>query len=128
LTISAAEESVALPRRTRAPAVGRPERRWTVLTSVTVAMIGLLITLAASGAAVVIDRRNERSLLQVQTRQAAAVIGATVLQISQPLTAAAEIAHVTGGNPSAFQESLGAYTGAQGLFVSALLLEVGRDA
>ena len=71
-----------------------------------------------------LDRRNEQSLLQVQTRQAAAVIGATVLQISQPLTATAEIARITGGDAPAFQESLGAHTGPQALFVSGVLVEV----
>lgn len=92
--------------------------------SAVVVLLGLLVTVAASGASVVIDRRNDHSLLEVQTRQAASVIGATVLQISQPLTSAAEIARVTGGNATAFEESLGARTGAQGVFVSGVLLEV----
>ena len=90
------------------------------------AAIGLIITIASTGLAVALDRRNEHSLLQVQTRQAAAVLSATVLRISQPLTAAAAIAKATSGDEAAFAESIGAETGPGRLFVSAALVEV-RD-
>lgn len=91
--------------------------------AVAVALAGLLVTLAASGIAAVLDRRNEQSLLQVQTRQAGAVIAGSVLQLSQPLAAAAEIAEATKGDSTAFEKSLGAVTGPGRLFVSAVLVE-----
>jgi serine phosphatase RsbU (regulator of sigma subunit)/type II secretory pathway pseudopilin PulG len=119
---------VALPLQGEAAparAGDRPRQRWKAApAAAVVAVIGLAITLAATVSAVVLDRRNERSLLDVQTRQAAAVLGSTVLQISQPLMAAAEIAQVTQGNATAFRESIGGQTGPQGLFVSAVLVEV----
>ena len=123
-----ASRSVALPLQgeatLHAPATVRVGRWKSGPAAAVVAAIGLVITLAATGSAVVLDRRNERSLLDVQTRQAAAVVGSTVLQISQPLMAAAEIAQVTQGNATAFRESIGGQTGPQGLFVSAVLVEV----
>ncbi len=92
-----------------------------------VAAIGLLITVASAGLAVVLDRLNEHRLLQVQTRQSAAVVSSTVLQISQPLAATASIARATNGDPATFEESFGAETGPGRLFVSAALVEVRGD-
>ncbi len=120
------DQAVALPRRLGRLAAGSTSRPWPrpLPAAVVVAVIGLIITVASAGLAVVLDRRNEQSLLQVQTRQAAAVLSATVLQISQPLTATAAIARATQGDPVAFQESIGAETGPGRLFVSAALVEV----
>ena len=126
--VGVSEQVVALPRRLGRLGAGTGVARWLrpVPTAIVVAVIGVVITVASAGLAVALDRRNEQSLLQVQTRQAAAVLSATVLQISQPLAATAAIARATDGDAAAFQESIGAETGPGRLFVSAALVEV-RD-
>ena len=53
-----------------------------VRAAVTVALVGLVITLAVSGAAWTLNRHNEHRLLEVQTRQAVAVLSEAI-QISR---------------------------------------------
>jgi hypothetical protein len=86
--------------------------------------VGLLITVAASGTARVLNQRNERNLLTVQTRQAASVISGTVLALVQPLTTTLRIAQATNGDVGSFQRNMSAVTGPGRLYVSASLVEV----
>jgi serine phosphatase RsbU (regulator of sigma subunit) len=71
-----------------------------VISAVT--LVGLTITVAASWAAWSLDRRNEERLLRVQTRQAAALISAEVVNITSPLDTALHVAFATDGNSDAF--------------------------
>ena len=88
-----------------------------------VAVAGALITVAAGAAAWTLDRRNEASLLRVQTRQAAAVLTAQVAAIREPLAASLQIELATGGDTGQFVRALEAVTGPRQLFVSAGLLD-----
>ncbi len=83
--------------------------------------IGLSVTVAATLISLTQDRHNERRLLQIQTRQAAAVIGSQVVGIASPLESALQIAAATRGNPQAFTQALAASTGPKELFVSVSL-------
>jgi len=116
------------PARTADPAglsrstSGRPLTPLAVL--LVVAVVGGLITVAVSWTAWTLNRRNERSLLMVQTRQAAAVLTASVLTISDPLAATLQIEEATNGDVEAFGRSMGPLVGAGRLFVSASLYRV----
>jgi serine phosphatase RsbU (regulator of sigma subunit) len=86
--------------------------------------IGLVVTLLVSWTAWTLDRHSEHRLLEVQTRQAGAVIDSTILDISDPLATALQIATATAGNGPQFDQFMSTYTGGGRLFVSASLWEV----
>ena len=85
------------------------------------AVLGLLVTAVAALTAAALNRRNEHHLLQVQTRQAAALLGSTILSIENPLTTSLDIETATGGNVSQFAKFMSAYTGPGRVFVAASL-------
>jgi serine phosphatase RsbU (regulator of sigma subunit) len=87
-------------------------------------MIGAVITVSVSATAWSLDRRNEHRLLEVQTRQAGAVLAATILGIRDPLAAALEVQEATGGSATQFARSMAPITGPGRLFVSAVALDV----
>jgi serine phosphatase RsbU (regulator of sigma subunit) len=86
-----------------------------------VALSGITITAAASLAAWSVDRRNEARLLRVQTRQAAALISAEVVNITSPLTTALHVASATDGRGPEFAAYLSTVIGAGELFVDGSL-------
>jgi len=86
-----------------------------------VVSVGLVLTLAVSWAAWMINRHNEHRLLEVQTRQAAAVLDSTILSLSNPLTTALEIEKATGNSTAQFQEFASSYVGPTKGFASAVL-------
>jgi hypothetical protein len=89
-----------------------------------VAAVGLLITGSSAWTAWTLDSHNEHRLLEVQTKQAGAVINSTILAIEDPLATALQIAVSTGGDITKFDRYLSADTGAGRLFVSASLWEM----
>jgi len=80
-----------------------------------------LITLFVTWTAWTLNRRNEHGLLKVQTRQAGAVVAATILAIGDPLATAVQIEDATGGDVAQFSRFMSAYVGPGRLFVSASL-------
>jgi serine phosphatase RsbU (regulator of sigma subunit) len=86
-----------------------------------VAVIGLVITLTVSWTAWTLNRHNEHRLLEVQTRQAAAVLSATILSLRNPLETALQIEDATGGSTDQFERFASTYVGTHGAFVSAVL-------
>jgi serine phosphatase RsbU (regulator of sigma subunit) len=86
--------------------------------------IGLVVTLVVSWTAWTLNRHSEHRLLEVQTRQAGAVINSTILDISDPLATALQIATATAGNGPQFIRFMSSYTGSGRLFASASLWEV----
>ena len=86
-----------------------------------VGLIGLLVTGSVSWTAWALDRHNEHRLLEVQTRQAAAVIASTILSVSDPLSTALQIAEATGGDARSFDRVISAYVGPTRTFISASL-------
>ncbi len=94
-----------------------------VQIAIVVASIGLAITLAVAWTAWKLNAHNEHRLLEVQTRQAAAVISSAILGIEEPLTTALQIEAATGGQPEQFRQYMSAETGPGRLFVSASLWE-----
>ena len=88
-----------------------------------VVVIGLLITGAVTWTATVLNRSNEHRLLEVQTRQAGAVLASTILGIRNPLDTALQIETATGGNGEQFSHYLASYVGPGRLFASATLFK-----
>ena len=91
---------------------------------VVVAFVGVLVTGLVSWTAWKFDGDNERQLLQSQTRQAAAVLGSTVLSIRDPLAAAVQVQEATGGDASQFLKSMASSVGTGKLFAAATLFRV----
>ena len=96
---------------------GLPPRRAAVI----VALVGLVVTISVSGTAWTLNRHNEHRLLEVQTRQAAAVLSATIVSLQGTLDTALQIERVTGGSTSEFNQFAASYVGPRLPFVSAVL-------
>jgi serine phosphatase RsbU (regulator of sigma subunit) len=93
-----------------------------------VSLVGLLLTAGVTWGAFHVGHDTDRRLLEVQTKQAAAVVSASVLTIEGPLQTGLDIATATGGNPARFRAFIGAYTAKGGLFASASLWRVSGSA
>ena len=122
-TLDAGPSSVPTDRQTRHPLhraehgpASNPGR-----FAIVVGLVGLLVTASVSWTALVLDRHDEQRLLEVQTRQAGAVIASTILDISAPLSTALDIAEATGGEPQKFDHVMSSSVGPSRLFVSASL-------
>jgi hypothetical protein len=92
--------------------------------AVMVAVIGITITAAVSWTAWTLNRNNEHRLLEVQTKQAGAVVAASILSIHDPLSAVQEIATATGGDVQQFRTHLSPYVGPGLTFATASLWQV----
>ena len=88
-----------------------------------VASIGLVVTASLAWTARTLNAHNEHRLLEVQARQAAAVISSTILSIEGPLATALQIETATAGDPRQFRRYMSAQTGPGRLFVAAALWE-----
>jgi serine phosphatase RsbU (regulator of sigma subunit) len=86
-----------------------------------VAVIGLVLTLTVSWTAWTLDRHTEHRLLQIQTRQAAAVLSSTILTLRNPLETALRVEMVTGGSTDEFERFAATYVTPHGPFVAAVL-------
>ena len=86
-----------------------------------VGLLGLVITLSVSWTAWTLNRHNEHRLLQLQTRQAVAVLRATILGLQDPLDTALRIETATGGSVPQFNQFASTYVGPKRLFTSAVL-------
>ena len=89
-----------------------------------IVLAGSLVTALISLTAARLDESNEHRLLDVQTRQAAALVGAAIAGVEAPLQTAIDIATVTHGEPSAFVSYIGSHAGPQGTFAAASLWRV----
>ncbi len=98
-----ADEQAVLATRPRGL---RPSRAATI-----VVLIGLVITASVTWTAWTLNRHNEHRLLEVQTRQAAAVLSSTILALQNPLSTALQIEAATGGST---QQSCGGPTAPPG--------------
>ena len=88
-----------------------------------IAAVCLVLTGVSTWAAVQVDRNSEHRLLQVQTKQAAAVLSTAILVIQEPLGTALSVQGVAGpmGDTSAFTNLMSAYVGTGKPFESASL-------
>ena len=86
-----------------------------------VALVGLIVTLSVSWTAWTLNRHNEHRLLEVQTRQAAAVLNATILSLADPLHTAIQIEDATAGSIPEFTAFASTYAGTGRPFASAVL-------
>ncbi len=124
MTAVAATSGPPLARATDRPPVAEvvpaggasPVRATTI-----VAVIGLVITLTVSWTAWTLNRDNEHRLLEVQTRQAAAVLSSTILSLRNPLDTALQIEQATGDSTEQFDRFASTYVGRHQPFVSAVL-------
>jgi serine phosphatase RsbU (regulator of sigma subunit) len=89
-----------------------------------VALVGLLITVAVAWTAWTINRHNEHRLLEVQTRQATAVVSTSILSLGDPLGTALALEGATGGSAQEFDQFASTLVGPHGPFVSAVLWKV----
>ncbi len=92
--------------------------------TVLVALIGVLVTVSVAWTAWTLNRHNEHRLLEVQTRQAAAVLSSTILTIKDPMETALQVELVTAGGTGQFDKFAENYVGPGRLFVSAILWEL----
>ena len=112
-------DAVRISRRgsaARGRFLARPGR-----VAVSVLVAGLAVTAAATLTASALDHDNEHRLLEVQTRQAGAVLASTILSIESPLETALRIESATGGDTQEFQRYMASVVGPGRLFVSASL-------
>jgi serine phosphatase RsbU (regulator of sigma subunit) len=72
-------------------------------TALAVAVVGVLLTVATSRAAEGQYGSNERRLLGLRVKDAAALLAAAVPSIQTPLASAAELASATNGDPRRFE-------------------------
>lgn len=86
-----------------------------------VLLIGLLITVSVAWTAWTLNRHNEHRLLEVQTRQAAAVLSSTILSLQDPLETALQIESATAGSSQQFSQFAASYVAQGKLFSSAIL-------
>lgn len=88
-----------------------------------IAVAGTLLTATATFTTARIDANSERRLLHQQTRQAAAVLGAAITVIEQPLSTALSVTEVAapGGASEAFTRVMAPYVGAGRPFVTVSL-------
>ena len=105
----------------------RLKRTRTAGVVLAILMVGALATGLTAWTAVILDHRNERRLLQVQTRQAAALVTSAVASIEAPLQTAIDIARVTGGEAASFVSYIHSESGAAGPFVAASLWRLGAS-
>ena len=112
----AAVDSIAVPP------IG--PRRWPSLVSLAAFAVILGITVALSVTVAVLNDSNENRLLQLQTRQSAALVGTYVQDLATPLASAAEIAAGTGGDSVAYRRYAAGFLTAQTHFVSLSLWSV----
>jgi serine phosphatase RsbU (regulator of sigma subunit) len=89
-----------------------------------VGVIGAAITASVTWVAAALNTHNDHRLLQVQARQAAAVISSTILSIQAPLVTALEIETATHGALPQFRAYMGSETGPGRLFASASVWRV----
>lgn len=105
-----------------AAARGRGPQGWSpAQIGVTVVLIGLALSLITAWIAWSSDQRNERNLLDVQTQQAAAVLGAQILAIHEPLETSLRVEQATDGDTADFREVMGRAVGEGRTFVHASL-------
>jgi serine phosphatase RsbU (regulator of sigma subunit) len=92
---------------------------------VIVALAGVVITASVTWTAVVLDRNNERHLLEFQSHQAASVLAGSIVSLEAPLETALQVASATGGDTAQVARQLAVVTGtgAGSPFVSASLWE-----
>jgi serine phosphatase RsbU (regulator of sigma subunit) len=90
-----------------------------------VALVGLLVTALAAWTAWRTDRSNERTLLAIQTKQAAEVLGAAITGIADPLRTATVLADATEGDAARLRAFLEQYVRPGGLFVDASVWRAG---
>ncbi len=86
-----------------------------------VALIGVVITLAVSWTAWTLNKNNEHRLLVVQTKQAAAILSSTILNVENPLETALGVESATDANPQLFAQFASSNVGPGQTFTSATL-------
>jgi serine phosphatase RsbU (regulator of sigma subunit) len=94
----------------------------------TILIAGLLVFAAFSIACWVLYDQTEQRLLDERADEASAVLTVSVGQIRAPLNAAATLAEVTNGDPSAFQDAMSSYVGAEQSFTGAALFAIDSTA
>jgi serine phosphatase RsbU (regulator of sigma subunit) len=89
-----------------------------------VLLVGLLVTLAVSWASWTLNQHNEKRLLEVQTRQAAALVASSVLTLTDPLRTTLRVADATRGDAGWFKDSASPLVGPSAAFAAVSLWQV----
>jgi serine phosphatase RsbU (regulator of sigma subunit)/type II secretory pathway pseudopilin PulG len=121
----AGQQTDPSPVQAQATATTRGQRARLLENRLLIAIwiVGLLLTGLATWAAARADDSAQQRLLEVQTRQAAAVLSTAILTIQQPLTATVDAVRIVPGPRGAavFQRVMGRQVGTQSTFVRASL-------
>ena len=112
------------PTLEASPQVTAPPRRRPAWLSVVVLVAGLAVTSALTWGAASIHAHNESRLLDVELGQAASVVSVAIPSIESPLTAAANLASLTNGDPAKFRKYMGPNATNGSLFAFASLWQV----
>jgi serine phosphatase RsbU (regulator of sigma subunit) len=123
---SASSEDGFIGPGSRDAAAARAENRgprYPVRAIALIGIFGIALTILSTWGAARFDHNTEERLLQVQTRQAAAVLSTSSLVIQQPMKAALDVQAFAGrGSASVFARGMGAVVGTgDDQFVSASL-------
>ncbi|MGA9103527.1 PP2C family protein-serine/threonine phosphatase [Aeromicrobium sp.] len=88
-----------------------------------ISIVGFALTVLSTWGVARTDENTEQRLLQVQSKQAAAVLSSAALVVQQPMKAALDVqAFAEGGRASVFERGMGTSVGTdEGQFVSASL-------
>ena len=110
-------------RDAAAARAGNRGPRYPVRVIAIIGIFGIALTVLATWGAARFDHNTEERLLQVQTRQAAAVLSTSSLVIQQPMKAALDVQAFAGRSSAAvFERGMGAVVGTEDdQFVSASL-------
>ena len=108
---------------TDAPGAGAQRPRVSSLAAVTL-LTGLLIVAALSWISFRTNEHEEAKLLELKVREVGAVLTQALPTIQTPLASAAEIAAITDGSASSFDEFMSPDVGPKATFVSASLWRV----
>ena len=121
--------TVTQPRDSQPPVgVGPEHPGWGPRkVAVVVVVVGCLLSAVTAWGAWASNERNERDLLAVQTKQAAAVLGSTILTLREPLETTLRVAQATNGDPVEFRTSMSRVTGPDKAFVSASLWDLSGE-
>jgi serine phosphatase RsbU (regulator of sigma subunit) len=102
-------------------AAARPQGWSPTEITLLVVIVGLALSLVTAWVAWSSDQRNERNLLEVQTQQAAAVLGGQILAIHEPLETSLRVEQATDGDTAQFRRVMGRAVGGGLVFVHASL-------
>jgi serine phosphatase RsbU (regulator of sigma subunit) len=112
-TVAGREVETGLTDDGETPVITRARKdgRWPFWPALAVLAIGLLITAALTLVSAALNRKNDKQLLGLRTREVGTVLTEVIPSIQTPLASAAALADATGGNVAKFKRFAAPYVG-----------------